>query len=68
MDILVKLSMNFKKKLTYVYIQAELKGATATEYGLVFGIFEFVIFLTSPIFGKYVRPRFRTINPYSIKC
>lgn len=34
--------------------QAEMKGATASEYGLVFGSFELVAFLTSPIFGKYV--------------
>ncbi|CAL8093259.1 unnamed protein product [Orchesella dallaii] len=34
--------------------EAERKGATATEYGLVFGIFEFVVFLSSPIYGKYM--------------
>lgn len=34
--------------------EAERKGATATEYGLVFGIFELVIFLTAPIFGQFV--------------
>ncbi|XP_072382231.1 MFS-type transporter SLC18B1-like [Diabrotica undecimpunctata] len=30
---------------------AESKHCTATEYGLVFGIFEFVVFLISPIYG-----------------
>jgi len=34
--------------------EAERKGATASEYGLVFGIFELTVFLTSPLFGKYV--------------
>ncbi|CAB3360915.1 Hypothetical predicted protein [Cloeon dipterum] len=34
--------------------EAELKGATATEYGLVFGIFELVVFFISPIYGKYL--------------
>lgn len=40
-------------------LQAERKGATASEYGFVFGIFEFTVFVTSPIFGKYVRNRNR---------
>nr|CAD7428926.1 unnamed protein product [Timema monikensis] len=34
--------------------EAERKGATATEYGLVFGVFELVAFLFCPIFGKYI--------------
>nr|CAD7442916.1 unnamed protein product [Timema bartmani] len=34
--------------------QAESKGATATEYGFVFGIFELVSFICSPLIGKYV--------------
>ncbi|KAL1140892.1 hypothetical protein AAG570_000820 [Ranatra chinensis] len=34
--------------------EAESKGATATEYGLVFGSFELVAFLSSPIIGKYL--------------
>ena len=32
--------------------EAEKKGATATEYGLVFGIFELTVFIVSPILGK----------------
>lgn len=35
-------------------LQAERKGVSASEYGLVFGIFELVAFLSSPILGKYV--------------
>jgi MFS family permease len=34
--------------------EAEKKGATATEYGLVFGIFELVVFLISPVYGKHL--------------
>lgn len=34
--------------------QAEKKGATATEYGLVFGVFELVVFIISPIYGQYI--------------
>lgn len=34
--------------------EAEKKGATATEYGLVFGVFEFVIFVAAPIYGQFV--------------
>nr|CAD7204864.1 unnamed protein product [Timema douglasi] len=34
--------------------QAESKGATATEYGFVFGVFELVSFICSPLIGKYV--------------
>ena len=32
--------------------EAEKKGASATEYGLVFGIFELTVFIASPILGK----------------
>uniref|UniRef100_A0A0A9WX84 MFS-type transporter C6orf192 n=1 Tax=Lygus hesperus TaxID=30085 RepID=A0A0A9WX84_LYGHE len=34
--------------------EAERKGATATEYGLVFGIFELVVFLVSPFYGQHL--------------
>ncbi|ODM97424.1 MFS-type transporter SLC18B1 [Orchesella cincta] len=34
--------------------EAERKGASATEYGLVFGIFQLVCFLISPVYGKYL--------------
>lgn len=32
--------------------EAEKKGATAAEYGLVFGIFELVVFVVSPFYGQ----------------
>jgi len=34
--------------------EAELKGATSTEYGLVFGVFELVVFITSPLVGPRI--------------
>jgi len=34
--------------------EAEKKGATASEYGLVFGIFELTVFLVSPVIGRYL--------------
>lgn len=34
--------------------EAEDKGATPTEYGLVFGVYELAIIFTSPIVGKLV--------------
>lgn len=34
--------------------EAEKKGATATQYGLVFGIFELTVFLVSPIYGRFM--------------
>ncbi|XP_060810410.1 MFS-type transporter SLC18B1-like [Amyelois transitella] len=35
-------------------LEAERKGCTATEYGLVFGVFELVVFLVSPIYGAHL--------------
>jgi len=34
--------------------EAELKGATATEYSFVFSVFELTVFLVSPIYGAYL--------------
>ncbi|XP_072935433.1 MFS-type transporter SLC18B1-like [Epargyreus clarus] len=34
--------------------EAEKKGCRATEYGLVFGIFELVVFLISPVYGAHL--------------
>ena len=33
---------------------AESKGATATQYGLVFGVFQLIVFLVSPIYGQFI--------------
>ncbi|XP_034938176.1 MFS-type transporter SLC18B1-like [Chelonus insularis] len=32
--------------------EAEKKGASPSEYGLVFGIFELIVFLISPVYGQ----------------
>lgn len=34
--------------------EAEKKGATATQYGFVFGIFELTVFIVAPIYGSMV--------------
>ncbi|CAI4224894.1 unnamed protein product [Auanema sp. JU1783] len=34
--------------------EAALKGMTETQTGMVFGVFELTMFLTAPIFGKYM--------------
>jgi len=44
--------------------EAEKKGASATEYGLVFGIFELTVFLVSPVIGKYL-PRIGISRAFS---
>lgn len=35
--------------------EAEKKGATPTEYGFVFGVFELVDFIFCPIYGNFIR-------------
>ena len=47
-------SVCFSIQAPFYPAEAESKGATASEYGLVFGIYELVIFLICPIFGKYI--------------
>ncbi|MCL4147365.1 UNVERIFIED_CONTAM: hypothetical protein GTU68_030223, partial [Idotea baltica] len=34
--------------------EAEAKGATATQYGFVFGVFELTVFLSSPFYGRFL--------------
>lgn len=34
--------------------EAEKKGASPTQYGFVFGIFELTVFIVSPIFGAHL--------------
>lgn len=38
----------------FLFFQADKKGCSATEYGFVFGSFELVAFVTSPVFGSLV--------------
>ena len=42
--------------------QAASKGVEGWVVGLIFGIFEFVIFLTSPFFGTYVSTQFSVFH------
>ncbi|KAJ8673674.1 hypothetical protein QAD02_004936 [Eretmocerus hayati] len=37
-----------------VILQADKKGVPASEYGLVFGVFELIVFIVCPIYGKYM--------------
>ena len=46
--------MTINTDRSVLMLQAERKGASASEYGLVFGIFELASFISSPILGKYV--------------
>lgn len=34
--------------------EAQMKGLTTSEIGVIFGVFELVMFVTTPILGKYV--------------
>ncbi|XP_013773594.2 MFS-type transporter SLC18B1-like [Limulus polyphemus] len=41
--------------------EAEMKGATPTQYGLVFGVFQLTVFIISPVYGKLmalITPKF----------
>lgn len=62
-QILTGISMsliNFTTQISFAVIapffpvEGENKGATSTEIGLIFGVFQLVIFLTAPIYGKFV--------------
>jgi len=44
-------AMCFSMQAPFYPIEAEMKGCTPSEYGLVFGVFELVVFLVSPIIG-----------------
>lgn len=38
----------------YLSFRQKKKGASPSEYGLVFGVFELIVFIISPIYGQYV--------------
>ncbi|GAB6026949.1 hypothetical protein CHUAL_013620 [Chamberlinius hualienensis] len=45
--------------------EAEKKGSTPAEYGLVFGVFELTVFIVSPFYGKFltkIGPKFLLIS------
>ena len=56
--------MNFSTQVSFAVIapfypvEAAKKGATSTEIGFIFGIFQLVIFITAPLYGKYVSKMF----------
>jgi uncharacterized protein YhhL (DUF1145 family) len=37
--------------------EAIKKGISQTQVGIIFGVFEFIILILSPVFGKYVSTR-----------
>ncbi|CAG7829141.1 unnamed protein product [Allacma fusca] len=45
--------------------EAERKGASATEYGLVFGVFELTMFVMCPVFGSLIG---RAVSPKLMFC
>jgi hypothetical protein len=53
---LVRIWGIFCTSTTLYFVHFVRQGASSTEYGLVFGVFELVVFLTSPIFG-HLLPR-----------
>lgn len=48
--------------------QAEKKGASSSEYGLVFGIFELVVFIVSPVYGQHVGDDIIIASVIRIRC
>jgi len=42
--------------------EAAKKGASSAEVGLVFGVFQLIIFITSPIYGNFVSTFNMSIN------
>ncbi len=45
--------MNFCKKSS-IFSEFSSKGATPSEYGLVFGVIHLAIFVSGPFFGKFM--------------
>jgi len=50
----ISLSVSFSVIAPFFPVEAAKKGATQTEIGLIFGFFELVIFIMSPIYGTFV--------------
>ncbi|XP_067934915.1 MFS-type transporter SLC18B1-like [Watersipora subatra] len=51
----VSLCISFGIISPFYPTEAAKKGATATEVGLVFGVFQLVMFVTAPIYGIFIR-------------
>ncbi|KAG8192443.1 hypothetical protein JTE90_017973 [Oedothorax gibbosus] len=59
------MAASFSLQAPFFPREAELKGATPTQYGFVFSVFELVIIIMSPVYGKMiprVTPKFLIIS------
>ncbi|XP_050048506.1 MFS-type transporter SLC18B1-like [Dermacentor andersoni] len=64
-------AMSFSLQAPFFPKQATEKGATPTEYGLIFSSFYFTIFLIAPVYGKLVaivRPNLMLNGGFSLTC
>ena len=60
----VSLCISFGIISPFYPTEAAKKGATTTEVGLVFGIFQLILFITSPFYGAFVSIIIVHINNY----
>ena len=42
--------------------EAAKKGATTTEVGLVFGVFQLIMFITAPVYGSFVSTHYPRVQ------
>lgn len=64
-------ALSFSLQAPFFPKKATEKGATPTEYGLIFSSFYFTIFLIAPIYGKLValvRPNVMLIAGFGLTC
>lgn len=64
-------ALSFSLQAPFFPKQATEKGATPTEYGLIFSSFYFTIFLIAPVYGKliaWVRPNIMLNGGFSLTC
>ncbi|KAK8756342.1 hypothetical protein V5799_000959, partial [Amblyomma americanum] len=64
-------AMSFSLQAPFFPKKATEKGATPTEYGLIFSSFYFTIFLIAPVYGKLValvRPNLMLNGGFSLTC
>ncbi|XP_077531502.1 MFS-type transporter SLC18B1-like [Haemaphysalis longicornis] len=64
-------ALSFSLQAPFFPKKATEKGATPTEYGLIFSSFYFTIFLIAPVYGKLValmRPNVMLISGFGLTC
>lgn len=64
-------ALSFSLQAPFFPKKATEKGATPTEYGLIFSSFYFTIFLIAPVYGKLValvRPNVMLIAGFGLTC